>query len=195
MNNRSINVERKSILALIFVAYKSFSLSFQRQRDVISSERELLFLAFTGTLILFMANLPVQIIKSSIVVGIEPRIYIGLIGFVSFFFIPLFLYIVSALLFFIFKFFKGSASLYDIRLALFWSLNVAGPLLILNGLLKGFFFNAEWIGYMNLILNSFIAWIISSMLTAAEKFKSTLPTFFIAVALIVIPQFMPLILS
>ena len=195
MNNDFIKVERKSILALILVAYKSFALSFQRQRTVISSERELLFLAFTGTVILFMANLPIQIIKSSTAIGVEPRIYIGLIGFVSFFFIPLFLYIVSTLLFFIFKFFKGSASFYDIRLALFWSLNVAGPLLILNGLLKGFFFNYEWIGYMSLILNTFIAWIISSMLAAAEKFKSTLPTFFIAVAFLMTPQFMPLILS
>ena len=107
----------------------------------------------------------------------------------------LFLYVISTILFFIFKVFKGSASFYELRLALFWSLNVAGPLLILNGLLKGFFFNYEWIGLMSLILNSFAAWIISSILVAAQNYKSTLPTFFVAVAFIMTPQFMPQILS
>ena len=195
MNSSFVKVKRKSLLAMIFIAYKNFPGSFRQQRDLFTSERELLLLSFTGTLILFMANVPVQIIRSSAMEEIDLRIYIGLIAFVSFFFIPLFLYIISTFLFFIFKFFKGSASFYDIRLALFWSLNVAGPLLILNGLLKGFFFNYEWIGYMSLIFNTFIAWIISSMLAAAEKFKSTLPTFFIAVAFLIIPQFMPPILS
>ena len=188
MNDGFMKVERKSFLVMIFLAYKSFSESFRQQRDILSSERELLFLAFTGTLILFMANLPTQIIKSSTIFGIDPRIYIGLIGFVSFFFIPLFLYIVSAVLFFVFKVFRGSASFYELRLALFWSLNVAGPLLVFHGLLKGFFFNFEWIGYVSLILNSFVAWIISSMLAVAENYKSTLPTFFISVVLTATPQ-------
>ena len=194
MNNDFIKVERNSFLAMISTAYKSFSLSFRRQCDLFTSERDLLFLAFTGTFILFLSNLPVQITKSS-TLEIDPVTYIGLIGFVSFFFIPLFLYIVSTLLFFILKAFKGSASFYELRLALFWSLNVAGPLLVVNGLLKGFFINYEWIGYISLILNSYVAWIISSMLAAAENYKSTLPTFFVAVAFITTPQFMPLIFS
>ena len=195
MNDSLVKAKRKSFLAMIFMAYKNFSMSFQQQRYSFTSERELLLLAFTGTLILFMANLPVQIIRSSVVEEIDLHIYIGLIAFVSFFFIPLFLYIVSTILFFIFKVFKGSASFYELRLALFWSLNVAGPLLILNGLLKGFFFNFEWIGLMSLILNSFAAWIISSILATAQNYKSALPTFFVAVAFIITPQFVPQILS
>ena len=195
MSDSVVKVKRKSLFAMIFMAYKNFSMSFRQQRRSFTSERELLLLAFTGTLILFMANLPVQIIRSSVVEEIDLHIYIGLIAFVSFFFIPLFLYIVSTILFFIFKVFKGSASFYELRLALFWSLNVAGPLLILNGLLKGFFFNFEWIGLMSLILNSFAAWIISSILATAQNYKSALPTFFVAVAFIMTPQFVPQILS
>ena len=140
MNNRFCKAERKSFLVMICLAYKSFSSSFRLQRDLFTNERELLFLAFTGTLILFMANLPVQVIKSSTEVGVDPSIYIGLIAFVSFFFIPLFLYTIALILFLIFRVFNGAASFYELRLALFWSLNVAGPLLLLNGLLKGFFF-------------------------------------------------------
>ena len=48
---------------------------------------------------------------------------------------------------------------------------------------------------MSLVLNSFAAWIISSILAAAQNYKSTLPTFFVAVAFITTPQFMPQILS
>ena len=99
MNSSFVKVKRKSLLAMIFIAYKNFPGSFRQQRDLFTSERELLLLSFTGTLILFMANVPVQIIRSSAMEEIDLRIYIGLIAFVSFFFIPLFLYIISTFLF------------------------------------------------------------------------------------------------
>ena len=107
----------------------------------------------------------------------------------------MFLYCLSIFLFFLLKLFGGSASFFEVRLALFWSLSVSGPLLILNGLLKGFFLSQPFMIYVSLILQALIAWIISSMLVEAEKFNSRLPTFAVAIGFILVPQFGSLLFS
>ena len=110
-------------------------------------------------------------------------------------FVPLFLYLSSWLIFVAFKIFRGSASFYELRLALFWSLNVSAPILIFNGLLRGFFFDHENIIYASLILQASVAWIVSNMVAEAEGFKSKFPTFFFATLFIALPQYLPLIIS
>ncbi|MDG2473871.1 MAG: hypothetical protein P8M50_01150 [Paracoccaceae bacterium] len=153
----------------------------------------MLFLVFTGTLILFMANLPVQLVRGSILLGVDVRTYVGLIGFVSLFFVPLLLYFLAGSLFLILKVVGGSSTFYELRLAVFWSLNVAGPLIVLNGFLKGVFFGSEGIEYVSIVLQSYIAWIISSIIMEAEKFKSKLPMFFILISFVIMPLFSELI--
>ncbi len=181
------HVKKKSFLTHIFLAYPGFSESYRQQKKLANSERDLLLFAFTGSLILFMANLPVQVAKVSNFVDMDVRVHVGLIGFVSLFFLPLFLYLFSGLLYLIFKFFNGSASFFELRLALFWSLNVAGPLIILDGLLGGFFINNVAIDYVGFFLQSLIAWIISCMLTESEQFTSKFPILFVAIFLIFLP--------
>ena len=188
MLNKSARFERKSFIYLILLAYKNFGISFRMQRDLSVNERDLLTLAFTSALILFMANLPVQIVKSNLIHEVESHIYIALIGFVSVFSLPLFLYFISWILFLVFKGFGGSAPFYEVRLALFWSLNVAAPLIIINGILKGFFYYTSFIEYVNLCSQIVIAWIIARMFAEAENFKSSLPTFIAAVGIITVPS-------
>jgi hypothetical protein len=87
-----------------------------------------------------LGNLPHQIAVLPIFINGNITLYVGLLSFIAIFFMPLFLYLLSTVLFVLLKVFKGNGSFYEIRLALFWSINVAGPILIINGLLKGFFF-------------------------------------------------------
>ena len=87
MINKAATFKRASFVGTICRAYKDFSLSFRQQNEKCLTERDLLLLAFTSTIILFMANLPVQLVRGSSVAGVEISLYIGLIGFVSFFFI------------------------------------------------------------------------------------------------------------
>ena len=188
-------VKRKSFLLLIFCAYKDFSSSFIKQNKRCTSERDLLLLAFSGALILFMANLPVQLATASTDISVDKKIYVGMIGFVSVFFVPLFLYFSSWFIFVSLKVFGGSASFYELRLALFWSLNVSAPLVIVNGLLRGFFFDHENIIYVSFVLQTFVAWIVSNMVAEAEGFKSKFPIFFILTLFIALPQYLPQIIS
>ena len=187
MINQLKVAERKSFFLMIFEAYKSFSLSYIKQRNNCARERDLLLLAFTGTIILFLANIPVQIAELGIKAEIEKSTYIPMLGFISIFFMPLFLYFISSLLFMILKIFNGNASFYDLRLALFWSLNVAAPLLIINGLLNGFFINFGGIKYISAFLQCGVTWIICTMVSEAEQFKSKFPMFFVAITIIALP--------
>ena len=177
----------------ILLAYKNFSLSYDLQRVSSFGERKILFLSFTAALILFLGNLPHQIAILPIFISGNITLYVGLLSFIALFFMPLFLYLLSAVLFVLLKVFKGHGSFYEIRLAFFWSINVAGPILIINGLLKGFFFNSESIIYVNLILEASIGWIFSNMIAEAKQFRSKYPLFFCVVFLIILPQLMTLI--
>ena len=179
---------RKSFFLLIFLAYRDFSLSYKVERERLPTESWLLFLCFTATLILFLANLPYQIAKWPSFMNGNMTNYIGLLGFIAVFFMPLFLYLLATILFFILKCFKGRGSFYEIRLAVFWSINVAGPILLINGVLKGFFFQSENFFYLSLTIESLIAWIFANMLTEAEQFSSKYPIFLTAVFFVVSPQ-------
>ena len=103
---------------------------------------------------------------------------------------PLFLYLFSAGIFVVCKIFNGQGSFYEVSLALFWSINVAAPILIMNGFLKGFFFESPKIGYVNLVLESAVAWVFSSMMAEAEQFSSKYLLFLISVCIIFMPKLM-----
>ena len=172
----------------ILLAYKNFPLSYNLQRKSSYGERKILFLSFTAALILFLGNLPPQIAVLPIFINGNITLYVSLLSFIAIFFMPLFLYLLSAVLFVLLKVFKGHGTFYEIRLAFFWSINVAGPILIISGLLKGFFFESENIIYVNLILEASIGWIFSNMVAEAEQFRSKYPLFFSVTFLIILPQ-------
>ena len=193
MSESFANDNHKTFFRSILLAYKNFPLSYNIQRISTFGERKILFLSFTAALILFLGNLPSQIALSPIFINGNITHYIGLLSFIALFFMPLFLYLLSAVLFLLLKVFKSHGSFYEIRLALFWSINVAGPILIINGLLKGFFFESENIIYINLILETSIGWIFSNMVAEAAQFQSKYPLFFSATFLIILPQLTSLV--
>ena len=184
---------RKPFFVSILLAYKDFSVSYNLERLKSSDESWILFLSFTGSLILFLANLPYQIAILPSFTNGSLTFYVGLLGFIAVFFMPLFLYLLSTAIFVLLKVFNGRGSFYEVRLAFFWSLNVAGPILIINGLLKGFFFESGKLIYINLVLETFVGWIIANMMSEAEQFSSKYPIFFTIVLLIILPLLMPLI--
>ena len=193
MSESFANYNHKPFFRSILLAYKNFPLSYNRQRKSSFSERKILFLSFTAALILFLGNLPPQIAVLPIFINGNITLYVGLLSFITLFFMPLFLYLLSFMLFILLKVFNGHGSFYEIRLAFFWSINVAGPILIINGLLKGFFFESENIIYFNSILEASIGWIFSNMIAEAKQFRSKYPLFLSAVFLIISPKLTSLI--
>lgn len=190
MNEINTVENRETFFLSILLAYKNFSKAFNLELLKSSGESRILFLCFTSSFILFLANLPYQIAILPSFANGNIIFYIGLLGFISVFFMPLFLYLLSGVLYLIFKCFDGRGSFYEVRLAVFWSINVAGPLLIMNGLLKGFFSESEKIIYVSLVLEIFVGWIFANMLAQAEHFRSRYPIFFTSSFFIFLPQLM-----
>ena len=188
-----VNDSQKSFFISVLVAYKNFSKSYNFERSRSTGESSILFLAFTAALILFMANLPHKIAVLPMFLNGNLTFYVSLLGFISIFFMPLFLYSLAAILFVVLKLFNGRGSFYEVRLALFWSINVAGPILIINGIFKGFYFESEKIIYVSCILETFVGWIFANMVAEAEQFSSKYPIFLTSVFLIILLQLMPLI--
>ena len=182
-----LNQSRKINLILdIFFAYKNFSKSYLVKKEQFNTERATLFLAFTSAVILFVANIPSAFFSPPFdIVNGSYEIYLGLLLFISVFFVPLFLYFVAALLHIILFFFKGQGSFYDCRLAVFWSINVSAPILLFKGLLATLFNNNDYLYIINIFLGVLLGWIVSSMVSESEKFKSKYP-FFIVLSLVVI---------
>ena len=193
MSEAVVNESRKTFFLSILLAYKDFSISYNLERARSSGESWVLFLSFTGALILFLANLPYQVSISPSFINGNIALYLGLLVFVTVFFMPLFLYLLSAVVYIILNIFKSNGSFYDVRLAVFWSMNVSGPVLITNGLLKGFFFENEKILYVSFVLEAFVGWIFASMLTEAGHFSSKYPIFLTLVFFIISSQLMSLI--
>ena len=193
MSENPTNNDRKTFFLTILLAYKNFSLSYSLAKKNSSGERWLLFLSFMAALILFLANLPYQIAVLPSFMSGNTTFYIGMLAFTAVFFMPLFLYLLSAILFVVLKMFNGRSSFYELRLAIFWSINVAGPILIINGLLKGFFFQTEKIFFFSLMLDTFVGWIFANMVAEAEQFSSRYPVFLASIFFIALPQLRPLI--
>ena len=98
MIERKLIGEKRLFLTSVIIAYKNFSLSYEERRERSVGERHILLLAFSGALILFLANVPVQLVRFSTSLEVERGLYIGLLGFVSVFFLPLLLYFVSGVI-------------------------------------------------------------------------------------------------
>ena len=97
---------------------------------------------------------------------------------------PLFLYLVSAILHLGFKVCGGKGTFYQGRLGFFWSITVSAPMLITFGIIQGYA-AGNLIYYISDILSDLIlAWIVSNIVAVAEKFNSPYPMFSILAALI-----------
>ena len=167
-------------IAEIFRAYFDLKTSFRNQLNNSVSEPRLLAYSFLISLVLFLERLPERLSNYDV----QPSKgllfdYVGVDLFASMFFGPIFLYCLSSLAHILALPFKGKASFFEARLAFFWSIVVASPLLLISGLLNGFFPNGLLFKFVQFSSMIVYAWIFSSIFCAAESFVSHLPLFFI----------------
>ena len=127
-------------VADIFKAYLDLRISFRNQLNNFTSESRLLAYAFFISGVLFLERLPGRVTNDDIQFNEDSLFdYVGMDLFTSIFFGPIFLYFLSALTHLFALLFKGKASFFEARLAFFWSIIVASPLLLIAGLLHGLF--------------------------------------------------------
>lgn len=88
-------------------------------------------------LLIFVAQWP-RLSRVAFETGQEVQMLIGATLLAWLFMMPLFFYVLAAILTFALKLVKGRASGYEIRMATFWALLAASPLWLLWGLSAGF---------------------------------------------------------
>ena len=165
-------------VADIFKSYLDLRISFRNQLNNFTSESRLLAYAFFISVVLFLERLPGRVTNYDIQSNKDILFdYVGMDLFTSIFFGPIFLYFLSALTHLFALLFKGSASFFEARLAFFWSIIVASPLLLTAGLLHGLFPDGFLFKFVECAAVIAYAWIFSVIFCAAERFFSHLPAF------------------
>ncbi|MFK7881301.1 YIP1 family protein [Roseobacter sp.] len=99
-------------------------------------DRALAYL-MAGCVIVFVAQMP-RLAREAHIEGTELNMLLGASLMAWVFIAPLMLYCLAAASHVVAKLFRGRGSYYGARLALFWALLAASPLMLLNGLVAGF---------------------------------------------------------
>jgi hypothetical protein len=108
----------------------------QRLDEGVREDRVLVFLMAACALI-FVAQWPALVRASNADTSIPLDARLGGALLAWMFIAPLVLYLVAAISRLVARLFGGTGTWYSARLALFWSLLAASPMLLLNGLLAG----------------------------------------------------------
>ncbi|ANT59408.1 MULTISPECIES: YIP1 family protein [Roseobacteraceae] len=83
--------------------------------------------------------------------------------------LPLALYVLAALSHLVAKLFRGQGTGYGARLALFWALLAASPLVLLNGLVAGFVGEGAQLSLVGLLWFAVFLWFWLRCLIVAER--------------------------
>ena len=186
MNDTRKNIQKSIIEVLffkgffpeIFKAYFDLKASFFTQLAKCKSEARLLAYGFTISILLFLERLPGKVVSHTSEGSQIPLLpAIGIDLFASIFFVPLFLYLVSAILHLILLPFGGKATFFQSRLAFFWSIIVCAPILLIFSLVEAFSADIFPLNFIKYITVPLSAWILSSILCAAEGFSSPFSLF------------------
>ena len=119
----------------ILSAFNDLDSSISEQCQLRKKESQLLPLIYFTCLILLLS----QLIQVTSEVQKDPYISIVTALVVSyFFFLPIFLYIFSFILYLVLKMFGGMSSIFQTRLALFWSLSISTSIILLISIIKIF---------------------------------------------------------
>ncbi len=118
----------RGIVEAVFAAYPRFRASMARQLEERPGESRLLAYVMGVCLALFLGRLPALLYApgGSLEGGLAAHVTMSLVSIL--FFLPLFLYGVSALVRIVARAFGGTGGWYETRLATFWGLLVAAPL-------------------------------------------------------------------
>ena len=119
----------------ILSAFNDLDSSISEQCQLRKKESQLLPLIYFTCLILLLS----QLIQVTSEVQKDPYISVVTALVVSyFFFLPIFMYIFSFILYLVLKMFGGMSSIFQTRLALFWSLSISTSIILLISIIKIF---------------------------------------------------------
>ncbi|WP_300019148.1 YIP1 family protein [uncultured Roseobacter sp.] len=129
-------------------------------------DRALAYL-MAGCVVVFIAQLP-RLAREAHLTGEELDMLMGASLMAWVFIAPLLLYCLAALSHLVARLFRGQGSYYGARLALFWALLAASPLMLLNGLVAGFIGPGLELQVVGLAWLVIFLWFWISGLIAAE---------------------------
>lgn len=124
---------------------------------------------FVASLLIFVAQLPRLARQAHFdpSVPLDARIGGAMMGIMFLF--PLFAYLIAAVSHLIARIFGGRGSFYTARVALFWSLLTAAPLMLLQGLVAGFIGEGPQAMLLGGLIAFGFAWHWGNALSAAES--------------------------
>jgi hypothetical protein len=180
----------RGLAARILAAYPDFRASMARELAAGRDEPQMLAYVMGGCTVLLVAALPrIFVIPPAEVVAAGPDGAFGffLANLVTFlFFAPLFLYGVAALARLVARAFGGAGGWAETRLATFWAILAATPVLLASSLINlawtvsGVAMGAMALGYAS---GAIYAWIWSACLAEAHGFRRTIWVFGVQIAL------------
>lgn len=130
-------------------------------------DRALAYL-MAGCAVVFIAQMP-RLAREAHLTGEDLNMMMGATLMAWIFIAPLVLYCVAAVSHLIAKLFKGRGTPYGARLALFWALLAASPLMLLNGLVAGFIGPGIELQVVGFLWFAFFTWFWLSGLITAER--------------------------
>ncbi|WP_375227721.1 YIP1 family protein [Roseobacter sp. S98] len=130
-------------------------------------DRALAYL-MAGCVLMFLAQLP-RLAREAHLTGQELNMLMGASLMAWVFIAPLILYCVAALSHIAAKLMRGRGSWYSARIALFWALLAASPLVLLNGLVAGFIGPGIELQIVGFAWIAVFAWFWISGMLAGEK--------------------------
>ena len=151
----------------ILSAFNDLDSSISEQCQLRKKESQLLPLIYFTCLILLLS----QLIQVTSEVQKDPYISIVTALVVSyFFFLPIFMYIFSFILYLVLKMFGGVSSSFQTRLALFWSLSISTSIILLISIIKIFL---SGIAEVLVVIASelLVVYIFSRMISFVSSFK------------------------
>ena len=151
----------------ILSAFNDLDSSINEQCQLRKKESQLLPLIYFTCLILLLS----QLIQVTSEVQKDPYISVVTALVVSyFFFLPIFMYIFSFILYLVLKMFGGMSSIFQTRLALFWSLSISTSIILLISIIKIFLSGiAEFI--VVIASELLVVYIFSRMISFVSCFK------------------------
>ncbi|MXU65864.1 YIP1 family protein [Oceanomicrobium pacificus] len=176
--------ERKSgspgLVADILNAYRGFRPAMRRQMQGGFGEERALFFLMLACALLFVASLPGLRGTADLAAEADDPLAAALSGriFGFFFFLPLILYGVAALSHLLARVFGGQGNFFSARLALFWGLVVAMPVVLVTSAFAALFaYRPELAALASPILGTIslavLLWSWAAALAEAEGFAST----------------------
>lgn len=190
----------RGLAGRVLASYPDFRAAMARQLEDPPREARLLVWAVAAGLVGFLAGLP-NVTRQAAALDAPDALTAVLTGrlFAALFLFPLMLYLLATLSRLVARLFGGRGSLATARLALFWSVIAALPVLVLSAAASALLrawdaaAAAPLAGLVSALSAAAFAWIWAASLAEAEGFRRTVPVFAFLLAFPAILATLPLI--